>query len=70
MPTGEFEVIFEGRCQCGDEGLDWEWDTDEMRFCADCTCFKRHVLTPLTATVNVEENGDEDALAEEEAEWT
>ncbi len=69
MPNGEFEVLFEGRCQCGDEGLDWGWDDDEMSFCAECTCFKRHKLTPLTADFTIELNGDEEDLAEEEENW-
>lgn len=69
MSNAEFEVVFEGRCQCGDEGLDWEWDPDEMRFCSECTCFKSHKLTPLTAKVTVELNGDEPEIAEEQDSW-
>lgn len=65
----EFEIAFEGKCQCGDENLDWEWSQDEMCFCAECSCFKRHILTPQTAIVEIELNGDEVDLAEEEEDY-
>ena len=65
----EFEIAYEGRCQCGSETLDWEWSSDEMFFCAECSCMKRHILTPQTAIVEVELNGDEAEVDEDVPEW-
>ena len=62
----EFEVAFDSRCQCGGETLDWDWSPEEMCFCAECSCMKRHLLTPMTATVEVELNGDEADREEDE----
>ncbi len=61
----EFELIFECRCQCGDEDLEWSWSPDELRFEAECSCLKRHCLVPKSAVVqfdidNTESDEDED----------
>lgn len=56
----EFEIVYDARCRCGDEPLDWEWEPDNMRFICECSCFKLHKLIPTEANISVEASVDEE----------
>ena len=61
MPSEEdFDIMFETRCVCGEEDLEWEWVPEELKFEAECSaCLKRHYLIPKTATIQFDvDSGD------------
>jgi len=44
--TVDFEHLYEQPCpNCG-EHLDWEWDSENVKFVTTCTCFEEYQLTP------------------------
>ncbi len=55
MTELDFEPLYEeAMCQCGEEVLDLEWDSDERSFIANCSCLKKHCITPTKCVVTIE----------------
>lgn len=45
----EFDLMYESVSPCCGDGLDWEWNSDELHFNAECGCMKRYHLKPIEA---------------------
>ena len=64
MSEQDFEQTIEsGHCQCGDETLDWDWESDETAFIAECSCFRKYTMKLTKCLIDVEAepgHGNED----------
>ena len=64
MSEEDFESAYEaGKCQCGDETLDWDWEDEEIAFTAECSCFRKYTMKLTKCLIDVEAepgHGNED----------
>jgi hypothetical protein len=48
-----FDDAYLAGCDHCSETLEWEWVGDELSFQATCGCMKQHVLTPVSADLEI-----------------